>query len=197
MTTQTPNIKWAERKDKIFLTIELNDVKDAKIDIVDERVLTFSGKVQDKTYELNIELFEEVVKADSKWTLDTRNIFLSIKKKTKGPYWSYLTKDKKKHNFIHIDWNLYIDEDEEDTQNQSDFGFPGMGGMGGMEGMGGMGGNFMDMGMGGDEMPDEDDELPVEGENVEGHHDHTNCSHGHKENKTNDLDDLDKAEENK
>ena len=76
---------------------------------------------------------------------------MNIKKKTKGPYWNYLNKDKKKHHYIHVDWNLYIDEDEED-QKPNDMGFPGMGGMGG---------NFMDMGMP-HNMPDEDDEVPVD-----------------------------------
>ena len=183
MTTHTPNIKWAERKDKLYVTIELNDVKDPKIDIKDNKVLTFSGKADDKTYQLDIELFEEVDTAESKWTLDTRNIFLNLKKKTKGPYWNYLNKDKKKHHFIHVDWNLYIDEDEEEQKSGNDFGgFPGMGGMGGM------GGNFMDMGMG-NEMPDEDDEIPVDENN-----DNTDLSG---EKKDENLDDLDKAEENK
>ena len=75
-----------------------------------------------------------------------------IKKKSKGAYWNFLTKDKKKHNFIHIDWNMYVDEDEEDEGNKGgDFGgFPGMGGgnnfmdMMGQQGMGGMDfGNMM------------------------------------------------------
>lgn len=166
----TPNIKWAERKDKIFVTIELNEVKDPKIDITEDNHLTFTGVAEGKTYSIDLELFGEVVKSESKWTLDTRNIFLDIKKKTKGPYWNYLNKDKKKHNFIHVDWNRFIDEDEEDEKPE----------MGGFPGMGGMGNNFMDMGGMGDmgdmgDMPDEDDEEPRK----EG------------------LDDLDQAEEKK
>lgn len=63
---------------------------------------------------MDLELFGECNKEDSKWTLDTRNIFLNIKKKTKGPYWNFLNKDKKKYNHIKVDWNLYIDEDDEE-----------------------------------------------------------------------------------
>ena len=148
MTSQTPNIKWAERKDKLFVTLELNEVSNPRIDIVDSKVLSFSGVSGGKQYELQLELFGEVVKEDSKWTLDTRNIFLNIKKKEAGPYWGYINKDKKKYPFIHIDWNRYIDEDEEDEKPNNDMmgGFPGMGN------------NFMDMGgmnMGG--MQHEDD----------------------------------------
>jgi len=139
----TPNIKWAERKDKLFITIDLNDVKDAKIDISESNHLSFSGVSNGKEYKLDLELYGEVDKAQSKWTIDTRNIFLRIIKKSKG-FWNYVNKDKKKYNFIHVDWNLYVDEDEEDEKPE--FNFPGMDG-----------GNFMDMGGEGD-LPDEDDE---------------------------------------
>ncbi len=140
----TPNIKWAERKDKLFVTIDLDDVKEPKIDISDNNHLLFSGVSNGKEYKLDLELYGEVDKAQSKWTIDTRNIFLKIIKKTKGPYWNYINKDKKKYSYIHVDWNQYVDEDEEDEKPE--FNFPGMDG-----------GNFMDMG---GDVPDEDDEDP-------------------------------------
>ena len=155
-STNNPNIKWAERKDKLFVTIELNEVKDPKIDLTDDNRLTFSGETGGKVYALDIPLFGEVNKAESKWTLDTRNIFINIKKKTKGAYWNYINKDKKKYNYIHVDWNMYVEEDEEDGQKDS---FPGFGGGNNfMEQMGGMGGmgDFGGMNMGADDM-DEDD----------------------------------------
>lgn len=167
-STNNPNFKWAERKDKLYITIQLNDVKDTKIDITEDSRLLFSGVSDGKQYSLDLELFGEVDKAASKWTLDTRNIFLSIKKKVRGPYWNYVNKDKKKYHHIHVDWNLYVEEDEEEEKGQPNFGgFPGMGGD-----------NFMDMGMGGDE----DDVGDID-----------NQPQGNEEN----LDDLDQAEEKK
>jgi hypothetical protein len=71
-------------------------------------------------------------------------------KKTKGPYWPRLTKKEGKLNWLNPDWNNYIDEDEEDEEsnNMPNFGnehsFPGFGG-------------------GEDDLPDEDDELPIPG----------------------------------
>jgi cytosolic prostaglandin-E synthase len=154
-TTHSPNIKWAERKDKLYVTIELNDVKNPTINLTEDNRIVFSGSSQDKEYALDLELFGEINRADSKWTLDTRNIFLNIKKAKKGTYWNYINKDKKKYNYIHVDWNLYIEEDDEDVAPEQG-GFPGMGGMGNnfmdMQNMGGMG----DM-MGGEDMMDEDD----------------------------------------
>lgn len=179
-SVKSPNIKWAERKDKLFVTIELNDVKDPKIELTDDNRLVFTGAADNKTYKLDLELFGECSKEESKWTLNTRNIFLKIQKKTSGPYWSYLNKDKKKYNFIHVDWNLYIEEDEEDEQQGGmDGGFPGMmGGNNFMDMMGGGMGGMGDMGMDMDPNDLDEDDLPNEGE---------------KDNK--DLDDLDKPSE--
>ena len=146
--TNTPNIKWAERKDKVFVTIDLDDVKDSKIDITESNHLVFSGVSNGKSYQLDIELFGEIDKENSKYTTEARNIFLKLQKKTSGAYWNYINKDKKKYNFIHVDWYLYVDEDEEDEKPEMNF--PGMDQ------------NFMNMAnMGGDmgnDVPDEDDE---------------------------------------
>jgi len=72
-------------------------------------------------YSFNLDFFKEVDKENSKWTLITRNIFLNIKKKERGPYWLYLTNDKQKCNHIHPDWNLYVEEDDEEEVSQPDF----------------------------------------------------------------------------
>ena len=162
-TAINPQLKWAQRKDKVYITIDLIEIKDAKIDIVDEKTLKFSGSDKNHTYNLELELFDEISKEDSKYVFATRNIFLNLKKKTKGPYWPRLAKNAPKLNFLNVDWNLYIDEDDEEennTQQQPNFGnfgaeqsFPGFN----------------------DEMEDEDD-LPQEEEE----HKHTdNSEHAH------------------
>ena len=148
-TAANPQLKWAERKDKVYITFDLIEVQDPQIDIVDGKLLKFSGSDKNHTYNLELELFEEISKEDSKYVFATRNIFLNLKKKETGPWWNRLTKATGKQNFINVDWNLYCDEDEEDEakaapQGGQEMNFPGMG----MEGME-------------DEMDDEDD-LPQE-----------------------------------
>ena len=151
-TAANPQLKWAERKDKVYITFDLVEVQDPQIDIVDGKVLKFSGSDKNHTYSLELELFEEISKEDSKYVFATRNIFLNLKKKEKGSYWNRLTKSTGKMNFVNVDWNLYCDEDEEDEANAPKMGgnemnFPGMG----MEGME-------------DEMDDEDDLPQANGE---------------------------------
>ncbi len=50
----TAPVKWAQRKDSIYLTITLADVKDHKIDLA-EKKLTFEGNSSGKPYSLNLE----------------------------------------------------------------------------------------------------------------------------------------------
>lgn len=110
---RVPNCKWAQRKDRIYLTIDAVDVKTPQIDIVDGKILKFKGKDKEGIYAFELELYDEVVKEESKFSLDGRNIFLNIKKQTKGPYWPRITKIKQKLNWLQNDWRNYIDEEEE------------------------------------------------------------------------------------
>lgn len=118
--TQIPKIKWAQRKDKLFLTIDALNVKDPKIDIYEDKKLKFTGLGENNVnYAFDLELYDSVNKEESKYVLDARNIFLNIKKTTKGEYWPRLFATKDKLNFLAPDWQLYIDEDEEDENSKA------------------------------------------------------------------------------
>jgi len=191
-----PEFKWAENKDKIFLTLEVQDVKDVKVDMKEDRV-TFSGKGSgDKEYAVDLKLKKKINPEKSSYAAKGRDLqFLLHKAEDSEGWWNALVADKNAYRGrMKIDWDLWRDEDEEEEKDIGDFGMggmpgmgmggmgmPGMGGMGGMggmdlasmmQGMGGMGG----MGdMGGDEGADSDDEelpdletAPAEGENKEG-----------------------------
>lgn len=54
-----PPVVWAQRKDTIYLGIDLQDVKEEKITLESTK-LTFKGKSQGKNYEVTIEFFDEV-----------------------------------------------------------------------------------------------------------------------------------------
>jgi len=116
-----PIIKWAQRKKKVFVTIDAVEVKNPMIDIVDGKVLKFEGSDNKHKYAFEVELYDEVVKEESKYTLDSRNIFLNIEKKTSGPFWPRLTKENKKVNWIQVDWTHYADEDEEEESDSPKF----------------------------------------------------------------------------
>ena len=52
-----------------------------------------------------------------------------MKKKEKGPYWPRLIKSAGKLPWLHVDWSLYVDEDEDNGdaeigENFNDFSGP-------------------------------------------------------------------------
>lgn len=48
-------VKWAQRKDSLYVTISLADVKDHTIDLT-ERKITFKGVSSGQAYHLDLEL---------------------------------------------------------------------------------------------------------------------------------------------
>lgn len=100
-----------------------------------------------------MEFFAKIVKEESRNNTKGRNPIITLAKEDKeAEYWPRLTKEKVKNARIQVDWNKWVDEDEEDEAPEmgGDFdpsamsqfggagGMPGMGGMGGPGGMGGM-----------------------------------------------------------
>mmetsp|Transcript_28429 Transcript_28429/g.36908 ORF Transcript_28429/g.36908 Transcript_28429/m.36908 type:complete len:198 (-) Transcript_28429:419-1012(-) len=168
-------IKWAQRQDSVYLTIDLRDVVDHEINLTSTH-LEFSGVSDGKKYACNLEFFEEVETEGSVWNVLPRNVQMHILKKDKEAeeWWVRLLKDKHlEKNSVSIDWEKYIDEDDDEPDAGFDMsaldgglGFGGGGGMGGMGGMGDMAGMMGGMGgMGGDSDDDEgidsdDEDLP-------------------------------------
>ncbi|XP_038708639.1 uncharacterized protein OsI_027940-like isoform X2 [Tripterygium wilfordii] len=163
-----PEVKWAQRRDKVFITVQLPESKDAKVNLEPEGVFTFSasGGAENNLYELKLELHDKVNVEESKVNVGPRSIFCILEKAEIGWWNKLLRADGKAPHYVKVDWDKWVDEDEDDGTGTgsgdldmggmdfSNFGGMGMGGMGGM-GMGGMG-------MGGpDEFDDSDDEDEV------------------------------------
>jgi hypothetical protein len=141
-----PVLKWAQRKECVFVTIEVEQLDKHEITLKDN-VLAFSGTSGDKDYHFSHEMFGEVVEEDSKWNTKGRHIICQISKKDQdASFWTWAIKAGKNAK-IQTDYSRWVDSDDEgeepaqDLEGGQGFGGPGgMGGMGGMPGMGGMGG---------------------------------------------------------
>ena len=114
---QFPTLKWAQRKDKLYITINVVHSKKPTIEIKGKK-MKYEGTDGTKNYSFEIELYDEIDKENSKYVLDARNIFLNLKKKKVGDYWPRLTFDKIKYHWIEIDWNYFVDEDEEEEAKE-------------------------------------------------------------------------------
>ncbi|KAG8475339.1 hypothetical protein CXB51_032157 [Gossypium anomalum] len=161
-----PEVKWAQRTDKVFITVLLPDSKNAKVNLEPEGVFNFSATAgtDNNTYELKLDLFDKVNVEESKINVGVRSIFCILEKAEKVWWKKLLRGDGKAPHYVKVDWDKWVDEDEDKGLGDLDLGgmdfsnFGGMGGMGDM--MGGMGDMMGGMGgMGGmDEFEDSDDE---------------------------------------
>lgn len=173
-----PLVLWAQRADKLFLTIELEDCKNPTI-ILEKDKLYFKGKsdsiqqdADHSEHEVTIDFYKPINDKDSKHVVRARGTeFVIIKEESS--WWPRLLKNSTKQHWIKVDFPKWKDEDDSDDEagaaagmgghmgGQPDFRdlmqqFGGMdgGGMGGMGGMGGFGGT----GPEGDEDSESDDE---------------------------------------
>ena len=78
---QYPILKWAQRKDRIYITILVVHTKKPTIEIIENKTLKYNGTDGSKNYSFELELYDEVLKEESKYNLEGRNVFLNIKKK--------------------------------------------------------------------------------------------------------------------
>ncbi|KAL5210726.1 hypothetical protein ABZP36_006349 [Zizania latifolia] len=118
-----PSTKWAQRSDKVFLTIELPDARDVKLNLKPEGQFSFAAKgpADDTPYELDLELFDTVNVEESKSAVAPRTICYLIKK-AENKWWPrLLKKEGKSPVFLKVDWDKWQDEDDEDI-GPGDFG---------------------------------------------------------------------------
>lgn len=94
----TAPILWAQRKDSLFVTINIPDVDPTKAKItLDGQRLTFEGTSGKTEYKTTLEFLHEVDASDaeSKYDVKPRCILFHLMKKDKdAEYWPRLLKDK-------------------------------------------------------------------------------------------------------
>ncbi|XP_072989943.1 uncharacterized protein OsI_027940-like isoform X1 [Typha latifolia] len=143
-----PEVKWAQRLDKVYVTVQLPDAKDVKVNLEPDGSFTFSGTAgsSNNSYELKLDLFDKVNVEESKINTGVRSIFCIIEKAEKGWWKKLLRGDGKTPHYIKVDWDKWVDEDD-DAGDKLD--------LGGMDfsNFGGMGAEGMD-----DDLEDTDDE---------------------------------------
>ncbi len=126
--TLIPRVLWAQRHDTVFLTFEVFEVKNEKVDIKAEGV-SFSGtrSSDDAKFAVDLQLFGAINPESSKINVTHREVSVVLKKAESGPYWPRLLKSSQKMHFIHTDFSKWIDEDEEDEEEAGAGEEPGFG----------------------------------------------------------------------
>ncbi|CAD98707.1 p23 and HSP20-like chaperones fold [Cryptosporidium parvum] len=165
-----PTVLWAQTKKALFVTVDLPDLKDYKVEL-EEQYLKFHANVENNEYEFRLDFLKPINKEESRYQV-TRSLHFMITKKEEER-WSSIVKDSSKtKNWLKCDWNRWIDTDEEENPSSKFDMFGGMDGM--MGGMGGMGGfdlsqlgdmsGMGDMNFDEDDVPDDEDDEEPKGE---------------------------------
>ncbi|GKA39644.1 sphinganine C4-monooxygenase 1-like protein, partial [Tanacetum coccineum] len=119
-----PTLKWAQRADVIFITIDLPDAKDVKFKLEPEGKFYFSATAgaDNVPYEIDVNLHDKVDVNESKSSVGSRTIVYLIKKE-ESKWWNRLLKQEgKTPPFVKVDWDKWVDEDEQDEKADMDFG---------------------------------------------------------------------------
>ncbi|XP_058086984.1 co-chaperone protein p23-2 isoform X2 [Magnolia sinica] len=95
-----PEVLWAQRSDKVYLTIALPDAKNVSVKTEPQGHFSFSATgPQGESFDFNLELYGTIIP----------------EKERKG-WWKRLVKsDEKPAPYIKVDWNKWCDEDEEES----------------------------------------------------------------------------------
>ncbi|XP_058084261.1 uncharacterized protein OsI_027940 [Magnolia sinica] len=137
--SRLPEVKWAERLDKVYLTVMLPDAKNAKVNLEPDGVFTFSATAgaENHSFELKLDLHDKVNVEESKINIGVRSIICVIEKAERGWWKKLLRGDDKTPHYVKVDWDKWVDDDD-DTGPAGDLDLGGMdfSKFGGMEGMG-------------------------------------------------------------
>lgn len=114
----TPNFMWAQRKDHVYITVNVPNVKpEPKFELTDDGHFSFiceGGVVgAEREYVLEIQLFKPVDPKASAMHATARHVVFKVAKAETGPYWDRLLKEGKNIH-MSVDWDNWKDEDEDD-----------------------------------------------------------------------------------
>ncbi|KAH7571666.1 hypothetical protein JRO89_XS04G0114000 [Xanthoceras sorbifolium] len=120
-----PEVLWAQRSDRVYLTVALPDAKDISVKSEPEGLFRFSAVgVHGETFDFNLEFYGKIVPEQKCRTkAGLRNIICSIQKEEKGWWKRLLKSEEKPAPYIKVDWNKWCDEDEEESNWMTQYSF--------------------------------------------------------------------------
>ncbi|XP_040998128.1 co-chaperone protein p23-2 [Juglans microcarpa x Juglans regia] len=117
---RSPEVLWAQRSDKVYLTIALPDAKEVSVNCEPQGLFSFSAKgLQGELFVFSLELYGPIMPEVCKTQVGLRNILCSIQKEQKGWWERLLKSEEKPAPYLKVDWNKWCDEDEEGSTSDS------------------------------------------------------------------------------
>ena len=77
-----PEVLWIQTNEVILLSIFVSEPKNPNIYIINESILSYKSNEESESYAFEIELYDKIIKEESKYTISSTKIILELKKKT-------------------------------------------------------------------------------------------------------------------
>ncbi|CAN0913547.1 Co-chaperone protein p23-2 [Linum grandiflorum] len=118
--SRNPEVLWAQRSDRVYLTVALPDAKDICVKCEPQGLFSFSASgIHGESFELNLQLYASILPEKCKTNVGLRNIICSIQKEEKGWWKRLLKSEEKPAPYIKVDWHKWIDEDDEGSASDT------------------------------------------------------------------------------
>ncbi|KAK4345872.1 hypothetical protein RND71_036048 [Anisodus tanguticus] len=122
MCSHQPEVLWAQRSEKVYLTISLPDAKDVSLKCEPNGVFNFSAVgVHGDSFSVTLQLYGNI-SPECKTNIGLRNILCPIQKEQKGWWPRLLKSEEKPAPYLKVDWNKWCDEDDEEYSDSDDDG---------------------------------------------------------------------------
>ncbi|KAG9134694.1 hypothetical protein Leryth_001008 [Lithospermum erythrorhizon] len=116
--SRQPEVLWAQRSDKVYLTISLPDAKEISATCQPHGQFNFSAlSSQNEPFSFTLQLYGNTIPQGCKTKVGLRNIICSIQKEQKIWWKRLLKSEKKPPAYIKVDWNKWCDEDDEESSD--------------------------------------------------------------------------------
>ncbi|KAL1314299.1 hypothetical protein HN51_041090 [Arachis hypogaea] len=111
-----PEVLWAQRSDKVYLTVALPDAKDVSVKCEPHGLFTFSASgAQGESYSFTLELYGPIAPERCRTKAGLRNILCYVQKAEKGWWKRLLKSEEKPAPYLKVDWHRWCDEDDEES----------------------------------------------------------------------------------
>lgn len=120
MASSHPPMTWAQDRNHVFITVKIQDFANELIEF-HENDFIFKGKTKNPQmdYDMVFNFFNEIVPdhEETKYSIFGRNVLIELRKKNPKIWWPRLAQTSQKLHNVKIDWERWIDDDEEDFED--------------------------------------------------------------------------------
>jgi prostaglandin-E synthase len=123
----TAPIKWAQRDDFLYVTVIVDEVTDESVTFT-ETAMIFKGTDKRKSYyEHSVEFYQPIIPDGSAFMVHPLGVQMIVKKDKEkrndgnDGFWPRLLKDEHHGLDVTVDWNRWVDEDDDQSEDVHPF----------------------------------------------------------------------------